>query len=54
MKVLYEATTTDNFPIEITLDTGSLPEIMREDNSASEAKIDWTKLSSEDVFFYCG
>ena len=54
MKVLYDATTTDHFPIEIGLDTDSLPEILREDNAGKGEKVDWTKLSSEDRSFYNG
>ena len=54
MKILYEATTTDHFPLEMTLEIDRLPELTNECNSEYVAKIDWAKLSSDEVLSYCG
>lgn len=53
MKILYEAT-TDHFPLEMTLETDRLPELTNESNNDFVAKIDWTRLSPEEVLSYCG
>lgn len=45
---------SDHIPFIMSLDIDSLPEIAHEVNSACKAKMDWAKLTKEDVLSYYG
>ena len=44
----------DRVPFVMILDVDSLPEMIYEVNSACKAKLDWAKLTNEDVLSYYG
>lgn len=54
MIILYEASMSDHAPFVMILDVDSLPEMTYEGNSACKAKLDWAKLTNEDVLSYYG
>ena len=54
MKILNETSMFDCVPFVMILDVDSLPETIYEVNSACKAKLDWAKLTNEDVLSYCG
>ena len=54
MELRYEATVSDHFPFIMSLETDSLPEMSQEGNRASNAKIQWAKLTKEEVLLYYG
>lgn len=54
MEIVYEASMSDHIPFICFIDLDSLPELTREVNDSSRVKLDWSKLSGEDVLFYYG
>ena len=54
IEIVYEASMSDHIPVVLVLDVDSLPEMSKEVNTAGIAKLDWSKLSNNDVLSYFG
>ena len=52
MEVCYELATSDHIPIAAQLNVENVPLLSRNNNAASSSKLDWLKLSREDVAGY--
>ena len=54
MEIIYEASMSDHVPVVLVLDVDRLPEMTKEANSAVKTKLDWSKLSNNDILSYFG
>ena len=54
IKIVYEASMSDHIPFVMSLDCESLPEMTQEGKNACKAKLDWAKLTNEDILTYYG
>ena len=52
---MYGLTTTDHLPVSIMINVDNLPDCSSStEDGANRVKVDWAKLSKEDVLYYCG
>lgn len=54
MTTVYDASMYDHVPFVMVVECESLPELSEEVHSACTPKLDWSKLTSEDVWLYYG
>ena len=52
MDIDYDLATTDHIPFHMVLNTGNLPVLLQVGNGIDVRKIDWSKLSNEDLDEY--
>ena len=53
MEIVYDASMSDHIPFILDIKLDSLPELTQEAH-CSRAKLDWSKLTDEDILFYYG
>ena len=53
MMICYGLATSDHIPIAMVLNVDNVPTLSKNDESATEVKINWGKLSNNDVLKYC-
>ena len=54
MKIVYDAALYDHLPVALTIESESLPEVVQQVESTSTPKLDWSKLSAEEVLLFYG
>lgn len=52
VEICYELATSDHIPIAALLNVEHVPMLARNNNAATSSKLDWSKLSREDVIGY--
>ena len=54
MEIVYDAAFYDHVPVGMTIECESLPEVTQQVESTSTPKLDWSKLSDEEVLLFYG
>ena len=54
VEIVYGLTTTDHLPVSMMINVDNLPDCSSSTDGANRVKVDWAKLSKEDVLYYCG